>query len=269
VTLATMIAVLALAAVDLPAPAGTADRAGNRIEAMPAAGPAPFERGEGSGRHCSADRRWCAYTTHSDQDGWTVRIGGDSSGYRPDRIVFRDPAVGADGGVRYGVWPHLVRNADGSVLIGVLRERSGGFSGGGWSRTDLVLLRVTPATAAAVLDIPVAAGATIRACFGARDRRRRRDACADQYSFRGQLTLDASNAAGPPRLRFSSLARSYPGRRSRGQDSSLAPPLRREDLVWRRSPTCSYTRLFSLDAATGRYLPDSAPPACDDYLDFP
>jgi hypothetical protein len=139
-----------------------------------------------------------------------VSIGSPDSGRRPDRIVFRDPAEATDdGGIRYGIWPHLVRNADGSVLIGVLRERSGGFSGGGWRRTDLVLLRVTPDAAATVLDIPLEASATIRACFDARDRRRRRDACDDRYSFRGRLGLDPGNAAGPPRILFSSLARSY------------------------------------------------------------
>lgn len=245
-----------------------ADRAGNRIEAMPAAGPAPFERTEGSARHCSADRRWCAYATNSDEGGWTVSIG-PSTGRRPDRIVFHDPANSLDDGLRYGIWPYLFRNPDGSVLIGVLRDRSGGFSGGGWSRTDLVLLRVTPDTAAPVLDILVMASATIRACFDARDRRNRRGACTDQYSFRGQLGLDADNTAGPPRLLFTSLARSYPGRRSRREDSRLAPPLRREDLVWRRSPACSYVRLFSVDVTTGNYRWDSAPPACEDYLDTP
>jgi len=70
-------------------------------------------------------------------------------------------------------------------------------------------------------------------------------------------------------LLYQTRATTYPGRRSRVEDSTAGAPLRRADLAhhW-EDPECSYSRTFTYDAASHRYRPDTPLPACDDYLDF-
>jgi hypothetical protein len=55
-------------------------------------------------------------------------------------------------------------------------------------------------------------------------------------------------------------ARTFPGRRSRLEDSTAAPRLRRSDLVWAPDPACSSRRIVAFDPAAGRYLPGRCPP---------
>ena len=69
-------------------------------------------------------------------------------------------------------------------------------------------------------------------------------------------------------LGVETIATTYPGRRSRSEDSREGRPLRQQDLAYWRDPVCSYTRRYRFDAAAGRYLPESPVPACDDYLDL-
>jgi hypothetical protein len=77
-------------------------------------------------------------------------------------------------------------------------------------------------------------------------------------------------AAGRARSRVIArpTARTYPGRRRLAEDATIAPPLRRSDLVWAADPDCSYRRRFAFDEAEGAYLPDAPIPDCADYLDF-
>ncbi len=235
---------------------------GGRIEPFPDAGPlAP-----GVARHCSADGLWCADLLRSAHDVWVVRFT-DGDG-RSRRIFLTGEWDEAD----YRIWPHLVRGADGSILLGVQRARNGGFSGGGWQTVHLLLYRVPPDRryddGPALLELPLSASASIRTCFDARDRRRRRDACTDDYSFTAEVRLGAGDAEPLPVLNVSTTATTFPGRRSRTEDSRQSPPLRQQDLTRWRDPTCSYVRAFRFVAAAGRYQPENPVPACDDYLDF-
>lgn len=179
--------------------------------------------------------------------------------------------AGQEGGdATFAIRPALVREADGAVLIQVERTRTTGFSGGGARAIRLELVRAGPGAGAlgGVLDAPASAVKDIRACFGERDRRARRDACSDQYEFATTLTLDPATRAGRPRFLLAARARTYPGRRMLSSDSTTARPLRRADLAWAADPACSYRRRFAYDEAAGAYLPDAALPDCADYLDF-
>ena len=216
--------------------------------------------------HCTADRSWCAALSREDEGApWRLDLfEGDGAPRRFDL-----PGQGADA-VGFGLLPRLFREAGGAVLIAVERSRSTGFSGGGAGAIHLVLVRAEPAggPVAELMDLPYIGHATIRACFSERDRRRRRDACLDEYELAGNFQLDPSTAEGRPRFVLTAQARTFPGRRSRLADSTAAPRLRRSDLVWAPDPACSYRRLIAFDPAAGRYLPDRPLPDCPDYFDF-
>ncbi len=162
------------------------------------------------------------------------------------------------------IWPHLIREASGALLYGVLRNRTTGFSGGGASETHLILFRQLPGTVEAreVLTIQTHYGAMIRACFSEEDYRRR-GACHDEYELAGVLSLAPGAASGPPRLALITAARSFP-RGVRGEENDR-PRLRRSDLVWERDATCSYRRSFAFDEASRHYEPDQPLPDCSTY----
>jgi hypothetical protein len=260
---------LLIAATPPPPPFFTyADRAGNRIEAL-AIVPDSAEE-DRSAIACGRDGR-CALLRGDGESGqWRLHMFEIRPGL--DAVAARPLAVpGApEEDETLALWPHLVREAGGALLIGVLRTRRTGYSGGGASATRLTLMRFEPGAAALVqmLDAPVAGSADIRACFSPRDERNRAGACSDQYELVGNVTLDPANADARPRFLLTTRARTYPGRRDREADSTQAPPLRRGDLVWAADPACSYRRSFAFAAAARRYLPDRPLPDCDQYLDF-
>jgi len=258
-----------IAATPPPPPFFTyADRAGNRIEAL-AIVPDSAEE-DRSAIACGRDGR-CALLRGDGEGGqWQLHMFDRRPGL--DAVAARPLAVpnSTDSDERLSLWPHLVREANGALLIGILRTRSTGYSGGGASATRLTLMRLEAGSAALapILEAPFGGSAMIRACFGARDQRRRAGACHDEYELGGNLTLDAATPAGRPRFLLTARARTYPGRLDRDQDSTTGPALRRRDLVWAADPRCTYTRTFAFDAAAGRYVPDSALPDCAQYLDF-
>lgn len=259
---------LALAAT----PGASADRAGNRIVAFAQVLPAPpsgENQPDRSARHCTQDRNWCA------------QLRRDRSGVEWDLYVFSGAPVrpGAGGvrhlvggtpGERLTIWPHIVRQTDGAVLIGIERERRAGYSGGGARIVRRELVRIDGAGAAAgpVLEVPVVGTAMIRACFSPSDERRRAGACHDEYAYEGVLALDPTVREGRPTFILTTRARTFPGRVRRDEDSGERPQLRRRDLVWSRDEACSYTRRFGMDSATGLYAPDAPLPDCADYLDL-
>lgn len=240
-----------------------ADGAGNRMLAFPAAGPAPEDEEIRSQRHCAAARTWCAELRREAGGGWRLEV---AEGGGQARSVALDGDAEAE---TFAVWPHLVREAGGAVLVGALRTYRTGFSGGGASRTSLVLARAEPGAAAptVLLDLPLSGSAMIRACFAAADEAARAGACHDEYALAGTVRLDPETAAGPPRLILTAAARTYPGRRSRLEEAPAAQ-LRRSDLVWANDPACTYRRLIAFDPGTGRYQPDSPLPDCPNYFDF-
>lgn len=245
-----------------------ADRAGNRIEAL-AIVPDSAEE-DRSAIACARDGR-CALLRGDGENGqWQLHMFDRRPGL--DAVAARPLAVpdSANEEERLSLWPHLVREANGALLVGILRTRSTGYSGGGASATRLTLMRLAPGSAALapILDVPAGGSAMIRACFGARDERRRAGACHDQYELSADLALAASTPAGRPRFLLTVRARTYPGRLDREEDSTTRPPLSRRSLVWAMDPRCTYTRILAFEPATGRYLPDTPLPDCDQYLDL-
>ena len=275
-----MLAMLGLAPADPPAPAppptrAAADAAGNRLEAFPVRGAAPAEGSDRAeletARHC-AGRNWCAWARReSVQQVWQLFVWHNP---RPDTPADPIPRTltlpGRDDDTNFSVWPWIVREPSGAVIVGLLATRRTGYSGGGAMVSRLTLFRSDPSdrTIAELFDVPVEGSAMIRACFSEADGRARRDACHDEYAFGGALSLDPATASGRPRFVYESRAGTFPGHVSRSEDSSERPPLRRRDLVWWRDPTCSFRRSFAFDPAAGRYVPDHPLPDCEDYLDL-
>lgn len=178
----------------------------------------------------------------------------------PDRAAERHPESEL-----YQIWPHLVREASGAVLIGVERYRRAGFSGGGAGMTELFLLRLPTGGGEPEQVLSVQSGytATIRACFSPADHRRLGNACHQQLEYAGTLILEPNASAGRPRFGFTARARTFP--RGSIVEGWETRPLRRADRVWENDPACSYRRTFSFDAASGRYAPDRPLPDCTTY----
>lgn len=245
-----------------------ADRAGNRIETLrPQRQAAPAAEGERLPvTYCKRIGDWCA-TLRREGEGepWELLVfaGGVRGGGEPRRYPLPEAA---EDETEVALWPCLVREADGALLVGIKWYRRTMYSGGGAGVERLQLLRLTD-DATPVLEAPIEASAMVRACFSDDDMRQRAGACHDEYEFSGSLTLDPTAAAGWPRFILTTVARTYPGQVSRYEDSAERAQLRRRDLVWWRDPTCSYTHRFVPDAA-GHYAPDTPLPACSDYLDI-
>jgi hypothetical protein len=240
------------------------DRAGHRIEALAQAErPGRVTDSVAHGRHCTADRSWCVELSEAPGTSqWRLDL---ISGTAEPRPVMLPEAEGG----WFTVWPHLVRERSGAVILGIEQARSTGYAGGGASVSRLRLYRAEPGAAPTeLLDLPIGGTATIRACFSEADRRTRANACADRYEMGGALTLDPANDGERPRLVLTATARTWPGHVTRTEDSRDRGPLRREDLAWWNDPDCSYRRTLSFDPASGHYVPDAPLPACSDYLDI-
>lgn len=253
----------------LAAAAPVADGAGNRMEILTAIPhPAPASGEQVPETLCAAGRGWCATLRRDEGDGpWALLLypGGPQSA--PRHVPLPAPAED-EGDSEVSVWPFLVREADGGLLVGVKYYRRSMYSGGGGGAGRLRLLRLAgEAPPAIVLELPIEAASMVRACFSRADMRARAQACHDEYEFAGTLALDPATSSGRPRFILTTVARTYPGRLIRDNDSRERGPLRRRDLVWWRDPDCSYMRRFAPDAA-GHYAPDSPLPACSDYLDI-
>lgn len=244
------------------------DDAGNRIVPLRiAARVTPAEEETRSALRCNAERDLCLRARREGESGpWSLEIRDEPSADRaaPDRRI-RLPAGDDPGSELYDIWPHLVHEASGAMLIGVARYRRAGFSGGGASMTELFLLRL-PAGGGEpeqVLSVQSGYTATIRACFSEADYRRLGDACHQQLELAATLTLEPSASAGRPRFALAATARNFP-RGSRVEGWELRP-VRRADRAWENDPACSYRRVFSFDAANGRYAPDQPLPDCSTY----
>jgi hypothetical protein len=216
---------------------------------------------------CTSERDWCAELVR-DGESWRLELiarGGANGAGR--RIAFEPPDRDV-GEPFFALWPHLIREADGAVTIGLLASRRTGFSGGGAMATRLILVRVEPGASEATLvaTLPVQGSAMIRACFSEEDMRQRRQACHDEYEFAGTLTLAPVAGGRYPWLLFVTRARTYPGEVTRWEDSAERPRLRRGDLVWANHAGCSYRRSFGFEPAAGRYVADSPLPDCGQFL---
>ena len=146
----------------------------------------------------------------------------------------------------YHLWPSLIRERGGGIMVGLADGRRQGGSGGAMLTDRLSLIRFAPGTAGAaeVLRLPLDGTATWRACYGEQDMRLRREACTDDFEFGGTLALatDAAGTGAPPLL-FTTRARTYPGRAFRLTDEEAAARERRQfaraDLAWAGDEQCS------------------------------
>lgn len=237
-----------------------ADAAGNRMEALTAP-----KDGDPA---CTADGRWCARIAKTDGAGVLNVFDGTQS--LP--AVWKQTAPeGGNGDTTYALWPWIIREAaPDTVLVGVEVRESAGYSGGGANATHLTLYRLRAKGAAAdwaeATTLPWDAYIMIRACFSEADMKKRADVCHDEYTFAGSLRLDPAVKAGRPRFTFQTRATSFPGKVSRSADSLEAPPLKKKDIVQAVDPACTYRRVLTVDAATGRYVPDRPEPECTDYM---
>lgn len=215
---------------------------------------------------CTAARDFCLRAWRaSDEAPWTLDIHDrvpTGANLSPARRVTL-PGSDYPGGEEIGIWPHLIREASGAMLIGIESLRRTGFSGGGASQTDLVLLRLESAAAepVEVLTVQIGYGSMIRACFSEQDYRSR-GACHDEYELDGAVTLVPGAGGERPRLLLTARARSFPRGARREEERSRIP---RADLVWEPDPGCSYRRTFAFNATSGRYEPDRALPDCSIY----
>lgn len=222
------------------------DAAGNSMEALTQA--------EGGSRWCSEDGAWC------------VEAGAEPRIINGERSIAL-PAESAE----LAVWPVIVRLAeDGedAALVGLASTEHQMYSGGSADATQVALYAAPREGGEArhVLTLPVSGSASIRACFDAEDEEARKAACTDEYMFDTRVTLDSTNADGAPRIVLETAASTYPGRRSRQEDSTESPPLDDDDLVWAHDETCSYRRVFTR-GPDGAYAPDEPMPPCADYLE--
>ena len=212
---------------------------------------------------CTPDRDWCAELVR-DGESWLLELVGRAG----ERRIRFEPPDREIGDPIFALWPHIVREGEGAVMVGLLASRRTGYSGGGALATRLILVRAEPdgPQAAAVLTVPVEGSSMVRACFSEEDMRLRREACHDDYQFSGTLTLAPGGTGGHPPLLLATRARTYPGDVTRWEDSDERPPLTRGDLVWADHPGCSYRRTFAFDPAARRYVPDAPLPDCGQFL---
>ncbi|MEE4451556.1 hypothetical protein [Novosphingobium resinovorum] len=171
--------------------------------------------------------------------------------------------------------PSVLRLRDGSgVLIGVGVRRSQMYSGG---NAEVILQRLMlvrwgqnqerePVT---VMEAPYSSDISIRACFDEKDRKQRRDACADQYALTSTLKpapdTHAKTHGGMPDLMLVVKATNFPRGVSRNADSLAMPALTSADLVEETDTACTYSRRYTFDAVARTYRPDAPLPPCEDF----
>ncbi|WP_143752312.1 lysozyme inhibitor LprI family protein [Burkholderia sp. SRS-W-2-2016] len=245
------------------------DHAGNRLEALvteaPQIPPGTEEK------RCTVDKRLCVRIVH-DGDDSRASIQIDSAGASLSTYRFLLSDIPDDSrNINVTLWPRLLRLADGSgsVVVGVRVNFSTSYSGGGGSASELRLFEIRRDGSSVhereVLSIPIEGSLMIRACFTARDERRRLGACHDEYRYTTVLGIDHTVKSGFPRLLYATRATSFPGKVSRGKDSLEGPPLRRRDLITALDKKCTYKRIFDFDRSAGVYIPDRPLPDCGDY----
>ncbi len=222
-----------LAPVSLP----VADQAGNRMEALT----------QNGARWCTADNAWCVET---DESGARAVNGAAT-------VALGEPA---------DVWPNIIRNADGSVVVGLIRTQSQMYSGGGGEGSELLLHSVVDGAAADAGALPYHGSLMIRACFDEASQRARREACQDQYDFATRISLNEAAASGPAQILLETAASTYPGQLNRNEDSTERSALQASDLVIWADPACSYRRTY-IKGADGRYAPNEPLPDCSQYLE--
>ena len=257
---------LALLAAPIPAAAQTAqDHRGNRIENFRQLG---FST-TGRVRACTADRRWCAELVRGRTAGtWVLEIASRKGllGHRRTHR-FDVPATLLEGrGLT--IWDRIVREADGSVMVGLELIRRTGERPGFFSyQRRLLLLRAGPTDGAVpvpLLEAPLSGYVEQPVCASPEAERDRPGDCRNQFLLSSLFTLIPLLAPDRPGLVMIVTSSTTPGPRRRSD--GLRAPVERTGDDEAPDPACTYTRSFYLDPAQGRYVPDSPLPECLDYL---
>lgn len=207
-------------------------------------------------RFCTPARRLCVSVRRA--KGWALDVA-ESGG--TTRTVAVWPAS-ADG-TYYGLYGLVFAEAGGAWLIGVEREAHA-ENGRGWSSvTTLSLFRLAPRGGEAhrILDTPLAGFRSNHLCPTVHGRGPIPLGCFRDYRLESIFMMDRENVAGPPRFVLQSRADIFPGPHRPGPGSGARPAIMTES-----DSLCSYRRVFIVDASSGRYVPDTPLPACDDYF---
>lgn len=205
---------------------------------------------------CSADGTLCV--SGADEGAFTVtRKGSTIAQWIADKTQDDD---------HFLPLPTLVQLQDGGLLVAIGVRRSQMYSGGDAEVVFQRLMLVRSGKPAVeVLEAPYSSDISIRACFSEKDMKQRLDACADQYTLKGDITVQTGQYDGLPNLVLDVKATRFPRGVSRDADSLALPPLRRSDLVEETDPACTYRRTFVFDTRAEAYTPDSPLPACEDF----
>lgn len=146
--------------------------------------------------------------------------------------------------------------------------RSGGYSGGGFNVDLLLLFSVTSGadpSVAQVLDTPLSAGLSIRACFSEQDVEKRLGSCHDEYYFESRIEATGRKTHDVPDLLWTTEATRRPAGVSRMADSTLMPPLTEDQIILQRDAECSFNAVLSWDLDSESYRPESPIPNCSEF----
>ena len=245
------------------------DKAGNEQHRMVRPAPAP---GRIEAERCMPRTRLCFSINERDAQKrplLRVRVFGGGS----DISLPLDLAAEDDAGLT--IWPLAIRRtpheeseaAGEPMIVGVEATKRLAYSGGGAHATVLWLYRIdnagtADAVARQVLSVPLEAEQSIRACFNAKDEKRRHNACLDETSVNAMLVLDADNAEPMPKLIYHVATGSYPSDIPFRAPEDQPERLTKQDLVGVRHPVCSYDRKLAWNPATARYEFDRPAPDC-------
>lgn len=268
---ALLLIALAAAAPPPRAMAAGADGAGNRMAAFVSVTPPhSAEDRDPFARHCTADRtasrRWCARLVRGEAGApWQLEFVRGAAPARRFAI-----AAPEDESTELRIWPHIVIERDGAVILGVERTKSQVFTDKEWDVGRLVLVRAGPEPAALrqVLEVPLLAYIDENVCLHPGDVRRRFGSCWERLDFRTTLALDPATRAGPPHFLFAARARTWPAHGVLERELDRQLRLRRSDIRWAVDPECTYRRRVAWQARQGIYLPDGPFPRCPDYFGF-
>ena len=185
-------------------------------------------------------------------------------------------ALSLDPKAKVSAWPMFVKlngltpEQGYAYLLGVVVERSAGYSGGGASERWLHLLRVDNPGAEAVrarevLTLPLTADKLIRACFSEQDEKTRQDVCHDHYEFEAFLRLDEKHQGDWPAFVYQTQANAQPDPKALSGKTS-GQSLATEDLARKGDLACSFQSQVQFNPMSRRYEMASPGPDCSDYF---
>lgn len=217
------------------------------------------------GMLCTSDRAWCV-KKNAGENVLDVYKAGQFAAHPVASVPM--PKGGDIGEIEGSPWGAIIRLGppeQGVALVGVTLTERQMYSGGGASVDRLALYEIhegRPPLKA--IELPLSSSIMIRACFTPQDQRARRDACHDEYDYSATLSPLPQD---PSRLLYRSRAETFPGKVSRGEDSTAKTALRKQDLRHVVDPACSVTRVLTRNPATGALTWDKPLPPCQDFLE--